>query len=146
MEAASALTLLHAAATWALVGLIWTVQLVHYPLLAGFDRTRFTELHAAHSDRITWVVAPLMLAELATAVLLALHLGGAVAWAGLALAVTVWALTAFVSVPCHRVLAGGFDAVAHARLVRTNWLRTAAWSVRGLLAVVLLLDVAGGLR
>ena len=30
----SALLAAHAAATWALVGLIWTVQVVHYPLFA----------------------------------------------------------------------------------------------------------------
>jgi hypothetical protein len=32
-----------------------------------------------------------------------------------------------------RALARGFDADVHARLVGTNWIRTAAWSARALL-------------
>ena len=40
---------------------------------------------------------------------------------------------AFLSVPQHAVLARGFDADAHASLVTTNWVRTVAWSARGLM-------------
>jgi hypothetical protein len=36
-------------------------------------------------------------------------------------------------VPQHAVLARGFDADAHASLVTTNWVRTVAWSARGLM-------------
>ena len=42
---------------------------------------------------------------------------------------------ALVQVPLHRRLQGGFDAAAHRRLVRTNWLRTAAWTLRAALAL-----------
>jgi hypothetical protein len=45
----------------------------------------------------------------------------------------VWLTTALFSVPAHGVLAHGFDAVAHARLVHTNWIRTAAWTTRAVL-------------
>ena len=57
------------------------------------------------------------------------------AWLGAALAVTVWLVTFFVSVPQHGVLARGFDVRAHDVLVATNWLRTAAWTLRGGLLV-----------
>ena len=52
----------HVGATLALVGLIWTVQLVHYPLMAEV-RTGFARYHELHRERITWIVAPLMGAE-----------------------------------------------------------------------------------
>src|SRR5206468_3820837 len=54
---------------------------------------------------------------------------------GLALLVGVWVSTAFVQVPCHEVLARGFDPAVHRRLVRSNGIRTAGWSLRGLLAL-----------
>ena len=57
----------HYAATWALVGLIWTIQLVHYPLFAQVGRDTFKAYHHRHTTQITWVVAPLMLTELITA-------------------------------------------------------------------------------
>ena len=56
-------------------------------------------------------------------------------WAGLALLAVIWLSTALVQVPLHRRLQGGFDAAAHRRLVRTNWLRTAAWTLRAALAL-----------
>ncbi len=53
-----------------------------------------------------------------------------------------YGVTAFVSVPLHERLTPSFDAEAHRRLVSTNWWRTAAWTLRGLV-LGLLLVVAG---
>ena len=45
------------------------------------------------------------------------------------LIVSVWSVTALVSVPLHRRLSNGYDACAVQRLINTNWLRTAGWSL-----------------
>ena len=123
------------ATTLPLVGLIWFVQVVAYPLFARVAPADFRPYHEAHSRRITYVVAPLMLAELLGAIAWLIwpldDVPRKVAWVGAALAVTVWVVTMFVSVPQHDVLARGFDARAHDLLVVTNWLRTAAWTARG---------------
>ncbi len=128
--------LLHAAVTWGLVGLIWTIQLVHYPLFDRVPERGFRSFHESHSRRITWIVGPLMATELATGILLAARPG---AWAlppasvglGLALIVVVWASTAFLQVPLHAKLGERFSVASHRALVGTNWLRTVAWSARG---------------
>jgi hypothetical protein len=122
----------HAAATWALVGLIWTVQLVHYPLFAQVGDDTFRSYHARHTRRITWIAAPLMAVELITAVLLVAR--GAREWwllASLAPLAFNWLATWRVQIPLHERLAGGFDAEVHRRLVASNWWRTTAWSMRG---------------
>ena len=126
--------LIHTAATWALVGLIWTIQLVQYPGFAHVGAAEFSRFHQHHSARITWVVAPLMAGELLTGLAL---VGGqptgmsqGLWWAGLALIGVNWAQTAFVAVPLHKRLSGG-DVEAQRRLVATNWIRTVAWSARG---------------
>jgi hypothetical protein len=136
----------HAAATWVMVGVIWFVQLVHYPLM---DRVRtepaeaFTNFEKAHQRGTTLIVAPAMLVELATAVWLIIVLVGGLsamlAWAGLALVGVNWVSTAALQMPCHRKLEKGFDPATHRKLVRSNWLRTAAWSIRGILAAALVL-------
>jgi hypothetical protein len=56
---------------------------------------------------------------------------GVLAWSGLALLGVAWASTAWIQVPLHRLLGSGFDERVHRQLVRSNWLRTVAWSVRG---------------
>ena len=130
-----AVFLVHLGATLLMVGVIWTVQVVHYPLFAGVGADGWAAYEAAHQSRITLVVGPLMLAELVTAVWLVLDRPpGLPAWAvvlGAALVGVIWVSTAFVQVPLHSALGSAFDADAHARLVATNWIRTAAWTARG---------------
>ena len=131
--------LAHLLATLAMLGVIWTVQVVHYPLFAGVGEAGWAAYEAAHQSRITAVVGPLMVLELATAVWLVLDRPAALpAWAvvaGAALVGVIWASTAFVQVPLHAALGGAFDGDAHARLVATNWVRTAAWTARGALVL-----------
>jgi len=128
----------HAAATLFMVGLVWFVQVVHYPLLARVGRAGFVPYEAAHMRLTTRVVAPAMLAEagLAVAILIAGAAPVGVSLGGLALLLVVWGSTAALQVPCHRRLERGFDADAHRRLVRSNWLRTAAWTARAPLALL----------
>ena len=127
--------LVHLLATLAMLGVIWVVQLVHYPLFAGVGAEGWAAYEAGHQARITWIVGPLMVAELATAVWLVIERPAPLpAWSvllGVALVGVIWASTAFVQVPLHAALGGAFDAGAHARLVATNWVRTVAWTVRG---------------
>jgi hypothetical protein len=130
--------LVNAAATWLMCGVIWLVQLVHYPLFEYYDAQRYRAAMDAHQRRTGWVVFPPMFLELLTALaLLAWPPVGVPAWSfwfGAAL-VGVWGFsTILVQVPLHnRLLAGGFAPALHSRLVTSNWLRTAAWSVRGVL-------------
>ena len=130
-----ALFLAQLVSTYGMVAVIVFVQLVHYPLFAQVGAEGFARYEALHTQRISWIVVPLMLVEAATALLL---LGADVAFAsrterlvGLALVALVWGVTFFLSVPAHAKLAHGFEPEAHARLVSTNWLRTIGWCARG---------------
>ncbi len=126
----------HAAVTWFLCGLIWTIQLVHYPSFADVSREGFASFHQAHVQRITALVALPMLVELVTAglILLIAPVPRASALGGLLLLVIIWGATAFVQVPLHDALARGGDSAIMTRLVDTNWVRTVAWTLRGVLA------------
>ena len=129
--------LLQLGTTLPLVGLIWLVQIVSYPLFARVGAAEFSAYHAAHARLITFVVGPLMVGELIGAIAGAFFgdraLPPEAAWLGAALAVATWLLTALVSVPKHDLLATGFDQRAFATLLTTNWFRTAAWTARGAL-------------
>lgn len=142
MAPADATLLLHAGATLIMVGLIWFVQVVHYPLMGGVGRERAPGYALAHQRLTTRVVLPPMLTEAATAVIVAARPPAGVppvlAAAGLAAVAALWASTFLVQVPLHRRLASGFDPADHRRLVATNWARTALWTVRGALALWML--------
>jgi len=115
-----------------LTGVIWYVQIVHYPQFADVGEPAFRRYHARHSTLTTYVVAAPMVAELALAVALIFVRPAAMprslALLAAALAGFVWIATFFVSVPLHGRLDQGYDDAVVRRLVRTNWLRTLAWT------------------
>ena len=70
------LLIVHAAATWFMTGLIWFVQIVHYPLFAKVGALAFKEYEHDHQRKTTWVVAPVMLIEAAAASVLVMPVVG----------------------------------------------------------------------
>ncbi len=139
--------LLHLAATLFMTGLIWFVQVVHYPLFGRVGTEDYAAYQSAHAQRTTLLVMPPMLLELLTAGLLAAHPPAYVAawqaYLGLALVGGVWLSTFLLQVPRHNLLGGGYDPDAHRALVATNWLRTLAWSLRALLVLAMTAQALG---
>lgn len=127
------------AGAWFMTGLIWLIQIVHYPLMAQVGAAHFPRYHALHSARITFIVAPVMGIELLTAAALLVFrpewCPAPVAIASLILAVGVWGVTFLHSVPCHNKLAQGYDAALLRRLIAGNALRTMLWTSRALLLI-----------
>ena len=131
----------HLVATVFMAGVIVFVQVVHYPLMTSVGATSFVTYERRHSLRTSWVVIPPMLVELASASWLAVQppnpAAAPLAYTGLGLLLLIWISTALLQAPAHGRLVSGFDAVTHGRLVRTNWIRTAAWLARVPVAVLL---------
>ncbi len=138
---------LHAAATLFMTGVIWFVQVVHYPLFAEVGDEGFPAYAAAHSRRTAWVVVPPMLLELVTGLLLLARrptgVGAGAAWVGMVLLAAIWLSTALLQVPRHQLLGAGFDIVAWRALVASNWVRTLAWTARAGLVLLMLAGSTG---
>lgn len=139
MGLVSFIVLMHLTATLLMTGVIWFVQLVHYPLFRKVGSEDFARYEQAHTRRITPLVAPLMLLELLSAFLLIWHHPASIPagqiYLGLGLVIFIWLCTTLIQVPQHRLLSRGFDAQVHRNLVNYNWLRTIAWSGRTLLVL-----------
>jgi hypothetical protein len=140
------LLLVHLLATAALAGLIWTIQIVHYPLFDRVGASGFIPYHQAHSQRISFIVGPLMGIELLSALGILWKspagVSSSLSIAALGTLAVVHLCTIFGSVPAHSVLGRGFDGAAHQKLVRTNWIRTAGWTIRALIAAEMILQAA----
>lgn len=131
----------HLVGTLGMFGVIWVVQLVHYPLMARVGEEHQAAYAKAHTDRMGFVVGPLMVPELAAAVWLALLPPSpelaTVAWLGLGMLAAIWAVTMIWSIPAHARLIRGWDPDAHRRLVGSNWARTLLWTTRVPVALML---------
>jgi hypothetical protein len=137
-----------------MTGIIWFVQVVHYPLFAKIPSQAFPSYEALHTVRTGWVVAPLMLLEIGSAAALIvlrpasegtapiglnpLHL------AALASLLGIWASTFFLQVPLHGKLLLSADPGCLEQLVKTNWIRTVLWSLRVILLIPLLPKAVSG--
>jgi hypothetical protein len=139
MHLGEAAFVLQVLTTFAMTGLIWFVQVVHYPLFGLVVDPQHSEYARVHQGRTGWVVGPTMLLELGTALLLVVpgmrpaRVGFGEALVGLGLLVVVWASTGLLQVPLHGRLLRGLDEAVVRRLVGTNWIRTVAWSLRSVL-------------
>ena len=128
----------HVAATWAMVGFSWTIQILQYPLLAAVPADAFPGFEAEHQRRVVAVLAIFGPVEVVMAALVFLTVPQVPAWLSLSsglLLAGIWVATGVYYAPIHGRLSSGFDRVLHRRLVTTNWLRTIAWTVRGVAAV-----------
>jgi hypothetical protein len=118
-------------------GVIWLVQVVHYPLFAAVGAPQWTAYEAAHRRRITVVVGPPMLAQpLVAGALLAARPGVAAAL-NLALTAGLLLVTVVVFGRLHGRLERAWSPAAHRRLLRLNALRAVAWTAQLVLAVAL---------
>jgi hypothetical protein len=136
--------LLNLLATWTMVGVIWFVQIVHYPLLSIVPLESAASTAVEHQRRTGFVVGPPMAIEgVTTLLLLWSQPDGVSVWlpwvAAVFLAIALGS-TVLLSVPRHERMAQRPDAQVGRELVVTNWPRTIAWTVRGVLVGTMLVQ------
>ena len=119
---------LQAIVSWFLAGLIWMVQLVHYPSFRFYSSPTQTA-HQFHQQRISLIVVPMMLIELTTAVALpirdwpafqSLHL------ANLGLLAVIWLIYLFIYGAIALPVAYIVVRYCYSTIARFNWIRTLA--------------------
>jgi hypothetical protein len=136
------LVVVNLVATAFMTGLVWFVQVVHYPLMGAVGEGVYLQYQRSHMRRTLWVVTGPMVVEGLTGVALVVWrpaaVSAAVAWAALGLLGVVWASTAVFQGPQHFALLEGYTAGTHRALVACNWVRTVAWTLRAALLLAAL--------
>ena len=116
--------------TSVMVGVIWVIQLLHYPSFHFINEKKYIEFQHFHMQRISFIVIPVMLIELASALLLSYFFRSSLTIILLALVLGIWAITFIFFTNMHQKLTEGYDHSIVDRLVQINWSRTALWSLR----------------
>ncbi|SDF01325.1 hypothetical protein SAMN05660662_0697 [Blastococcus aurantiacus] len=124
------LLVVHLALTAAYAGFQWTVRFLVYPQFAQVPAEAFAGYERSHQRLVSRVVGPLFAGQGVTTLLLLAVRPAEVplppVLAGAACLAVVLGVTAFLAVPLHRRLDGGWDLAAHRRLLRVDGLRVAA--------------------
>ena len=119
------------------VGMIWTLQLNHYPLYARVGRGDFREYIAAHNKLLLLPIVLPGLIAFASSLLLIWWLPAEIpdwsVWLPISLNVAIVASTVLVQGPAHNALArDGYSESVVRKIITTNWARTVAWTANGL--------------
>lgn len=132
----------HLAASFMMIGIVWLVQVINYPLFRMIPKDLFARFYQAHLDRSQWVIVPLMLTEFCTGAFLLLWPITQVSYwlyqLNFALIVAIWLETFFMQLPIHRLLQKNHSLEAIDKLISSNWLRTFTWSIHGLVLIAIL--------
>ena len=122
-----------------MMGLIWFIQVVHYPLHAHVGAEQFSNYQHLHMNWTTFVVGPPMLIEMVTTVFFLitppLHVPYWMLVIGAFFLSMIWGSTIIFQVPFHSTLTKSFEVNTHKKLVMSNWIRTFFWSCRGILVL-----------
>lgn len=122
-----------------MTGVIWFVQLVHYPMLHLSHGSDQEGGHRQYTRRMSFVVMPVMLTECVLQGIWTARGTGPAAWTGAGLLFLIWVSTFCVQVPCHHKLQIRFDPSVQRKLVMSNWIRTLAWTARTLLIIFVII-------
>ena len=133
--------ILHLIATSVMVGVIWIIQLVHYPSFHFIELKQYTTFQRFHMSRISYVVIPAMLTELFTLILIIISMDqiDTLVLASAILLIFIWLITAVFFSGVHQKLTLGYDQTVVDKLVKLNWGRTLLWTLRLLLISIYLL-------
>ena len=124
-----------------MVGVIWTIQLVHYPSFHFIELKQYTTFQRFHMSRISYVVIPAMLTELFTLILIVISIDQIdnLVLASAILLIFIWLMTAVFFSGVHQKLTLGYDQTVVDKLVKLNWGRTLLWTLRLLLISIYML-------
>ena len=124
--------IIHLIATSVMVGVIWIIQLVHYPSFHFIELKQYTTFQRFHMSRISYVVIPAMLTELFTLILIVISMDqiDTLVLASAILLIFIWLITAVFFSGVHQKLTLGYDQTVVDKLVKLNWGRTLLWTLR----------------
>ena len=125
----------HFLSTSLMVGIIWVIQLLHYPAFHFIKENDYVEFQHFHMERISLIVVPVMVLELFSAFMMVYYIQSNLLILCLIILLFIWLITFIFFTKLHQSLLGGYDKTIIDKLVRINWSRTILWSIRLIILV-----------
>ena len=125
----------HLIFTSIMTGVIWVIQIVHYPSFHFIEKELYTAFQKFHMNKISIIVIPIMLAELITGIMLFLDKSFKSPFLiiSIIILVLIWLITGVFFTKAHNELIAGYQELVVNQLVVMNWIRTLLWTLRLLL-------------
>ena len=123
--------MIHIISTSIMVGVIWVIQLVHYPSFKYVNESDYIIFQKYHMSNISNIVFPVMFTELITALII-LFFGEKSLFFVLSLICLflIWVMTGVLFTKYHSILKEGKDLMIIEKMIKANWIRALLWTMR----------------
>tara|TARA_B100001250_G_scaffold398865_1_gene407628 strand:+ start:812 stop:1213 length:402 start_codon:yes stop_codon:yes gene_type:complete len=130
--------LIHIISTSIMVGVIWTIQLVHYPSFNFINQKDYIKFQNFHMNQISLIVMPIMGIELFTGlIIIFLEIkNGLMFHFSISILFLIWLITGIIFSRLHQKLTMGYQPLIINKLIKMNWLRTFLWTFRLFLLII----------
>ena len=125
------LIIAHFTSTSIMVGVIWVIQLVHYPSFKYVKDSDYIIFQKKHMSNISYIVFPVMITELITSLLI--FFSGEKSFffmLSLICLSMIWVITGVLFTKFHSILQTGKDLKMIEKMIKANWIRTLLWTLR----------------
>tara|TARA_B100000530_G_scaffold336575_1_gene291735 strand:+ start:4078 stop:4503 length:426 start_codon:yes stop_codon:yes gene_type:complete len=113
-----------------LLGVIIMTQFITYPTFLIIDKNSFNKYHRKYVNIISIIVAPAMVLEIISLIVLVYLSKDFLLVKSLILLLCIWLTTFIIMVPSHNILSRKNDSKEIKKLININWVRTFLWSVK----------------
>tara|TARA_Y100001980_G_C14348498_1_gene160297 strand:+ start:257 stop:643 length:387 start_codon:yes stop_codon:yes gene_type:complete len=121
-----------------MVGVIWVIQLVHYPSFHFIDKDIYDSFQKFHMNKISIIVIPVMILELVTGFLLLIgNSKNILIIISFGILILIWGITGLFFSDAHGKLILGYNELIVNKLVSMNWIRTVLWTFKMILLLYL---------
>ena len=120
-----------------MVGISLITHFVTYPSFKLIKSSIFSEFHKSYTNKMLLIVAPVMILELISSILLVIFdVSDNDTDTGLLITlILIWFLTFFAIVPIHNKLAVNYTKDLNQKLIKYNGFRTALWIIKLILFI-----------
>ena len=120
-----------------MIGISLITHFVTYPSFKLIKSSSFSEFHKSYTNKMLFIVAPVMILELISSLLLVIFdISDNHTEIGLLITlILIWLLTFFNIVPIHNKLTVNYNKDLNQKLIKYNGLRTILWIIKLLLFI-----------
>ena len=121
-----------------MVGISLITHFVTYPSFKLIKSSIFSEFHKSYTNKMLLIVAPVMILELISSILLVIFdVSDNDTEIGLLITlILIWFLTFFTIVPIHNKLAVNYTKDLNQKLIKYNGFRTTLWIIKLILSLI----------
>lgn len=131
--------------TLLIAGILWFVQLVHYPLFNEMPAKNMVNYGYYHMQKISGIINLLFIIDFITIVFLLLlvnsDLSATLMLINISIFLFIVILTRITFLPIYQQISKNPNSILITKLINLNWIRTLVWSLKVIFMLIIFFEI-----